>query len=91
MRIALILCAAAAILCDAPAADAYYYAYRQGPWCAVQSLGFGTISRNCNMQTFEQCRMEVIAGNRGTCEPNPYWTAAQAATGKPLKRKRRVR
>ena len=47
----------------------------EGPWCAGYSLGIGTWVEDCSMQTFEMCRMEVIAGNRGVCSPNPRWRA----------------
>jgi len=51
-------------------------AYYEGPWCAVMNVGFG-VRENCSMRTFEMCRLEVIAGNRGFCNPNPRWLAAQ--------------
>ena len=51
-------------------------AYYDGPWCAVTNVGFG-VRENCSMRTFEMCRLEVIAGNRGFCNPNPRWLAAQ--------------
>ena len=47
-----------------------------GPWCAVTNVGRG-VHENCSMRTFEMCRQEVIAGNRGFCNPNPRWLAAQ--------------
>jgi hypothetical protein len=50
----------------------------EGPWCAGYSVGFGTWKEDCSMRTFEMCRMEVIAGNRGFCSPNPRWQAAVA-------------
>jgi hypothetical protein len=93
MRFALIICgAAAALLCDVSASQAYSDLYSRYPWCAVQELGFGSVKRSCIYQTFEQCRPEVIAGNRGTCEPNSYyWAAQQELAGQPVKRKRRAR
>jgi hypothetical protein len=87
MRIAiLIVTAAVLLLCTVGDGEAYY---GYGPWCAVQSIGFGTVIENCSMQSFEQCRLEVIAGNRGFCQPNPYWAGYRAVVVKPLKRKRR--
>jgi hypothetical protein len=97
MRIALVIGAAlAGLLCDISAGEAYSDLYRRFPWCAVQSMGYGTVTRLCYFQTFESCRLEVVAGNRGTCEPNSYywaaqWAARQALAGKPVKRKRRPR
>lgn len=96
MRMGLVIGAAlAALLCDISASQAYSDLYRRFPWCAVQSMGFGTVKRSCYYQTFEQCRPEVIAGNRGTCEPNSYYWAYRAAqqnvAEQPVKRKRRAR
>ena len=80
MRIGLVTGAAlAALLCDISASQAYSDLYRRFPWCAVQSMGFGTVQRSCYYQTFEQCVPNVIAGNRGTCEPNNYYWAYRAA------------
>jgi hypothetical protein len=28
---------------------------------------------NCSVRSFEMCVQEVIAGNRGFCNPNPRW------------------
>jgi hypothetical protein len=88
MRVTLLIAGvAAAMLSDLRAGHAY-----QGPWCAVQSLGFGTVTHDCSMRTFEQCRMETSAGNRGFCTPNPRWPGAYGADD-PYRRpyKRRVR
>ena len=68
MQLMLILVAiAAAILFDARPSGAY-----QGPWCAGTSRGHSFVY-NCSMRTLEQCVSEVIAGNRGFCNPNPYY------------------
>jgi Protein of unknown function (DUF3551) len=90
MRIAFLVAAtAAAMLFDLRPVQAYY---GNGPWCAVQNLGFGTVTQNCSMLTFEQCRLETIAGNRGFCIPNPYW-AGVYRFAEPARRthKRRIR
>jgi hypothetical protein len=60
----------------------------EGPWCAGYSVGHGTWVEDCSMRTFEMCRMEVIAGNRGFCSPNPRWQAA-VADGVPTRRARK--
>jgi hypothetical protein len=65
---------AAALLLDVRTSQAY-----QGPWCAGQNRGGGTFSYNCSMRTLEQCVSEVIAGNRGFCNPNPYYRGPEAA------------
>jgi len=62
-----------AMLFDLRAGHAYY---GNGPWCAVESVGFSTVIQDCSMRDFEQCRLLTIAGNRGFCTPNPYWTGA---------------
>jgi len=76
MRIALFAVAVTApILFSGYASQAYYQAYYyEGPWCAVESLGFSTVKENCSMLSFEQCVQETIAGNRGFCTPNPRWS-----------------
>jgi len=60
----------AAMLLDlrpAPAAGA-------APWCAVVSLGNDDVYWDCQYPTFEACRPNVLAGNRGFCNLNPAWT-----------------
>jgi len=93
MRITFIITAmAAALFLDLRAGHAYYPGYYQGPWCAVESLGFSTVRENCSMRTFEQCRMETIAGNRGFCTPNPRWSGAyEFAEPRRRAHKRRLR
>jgi hypothetical protein len=87
MRIAFLVAAAAtALLFDLRAATAYY---GDGPWCAVESLGFGTVTQNCSMRNFEQCRMLTIAGNRGFCIPNPYWSGAYGGVEAPRRTHKR--
>jgi Protein of unknown function (DUF3551) len=90
MRIVLLVTAmAAAMLFDVGAARAYH---GNGPWCAVESLGFGTVKEDCSMQDFEQCRLLTIAGNRGFCIPNPYWSGPYGrAEPAPRTHKRRAR
>jgi hypothetical protein len=73
MRFILILTvAAAAILFDLRASRAY-----EGPWCAVQNIGHA-VTYNCSMRTLEMCVQEVIAGNRGFCNPNPRYSGPEA-------------
>jgi hypothetical protein len=45
----------------------------EGPWCALENVGGNTVRENCSMRTLEMCVQEVIAGNRGFCNPNPRW------------------
>ena len=87
MRTILILIAAAAAILLAPAASHAY----EGPWCAVQSTGMDSVVENCRMRTFEECRMETIAGNRGFCKPNARWQGARAVEQPRRPRKRHTR
>jgi hypothetical protein len=91
MRVTLILIAAAAATLFAPGASLAY----EGPWCAVQSAGTDSVIENCRMRTFEECRMETIAGNRGFCKPNAHWQGARAVAvehpRRPRKRQARHR
>ena len=48
------------------AANAY-----TAPWCAVISLGPGSVYWDCQYSSFEQCVPNVLAGNRGFCNHNP--------------------
>jgi len=45
----------------------------EGPWCAQMNVGSGTMVQDCSMRSFEQCRLMVIAGNRGFCTANPRY------------------
>jgi len=40
------------------------------PWCAVISEGYW----DCQYRSIEECRPNVLAGNRGFCNLNPRWT-----------------
>jgi Protein of unknown function (DUF3551) len=69
MRIALIAASiVAATSFSVPSAGA-----SEGPWCALISLGPGSVYEDCQYRTFEQCRPNVLAGNRGFCNPNPRY------------------
>jgi Protein of unknown function (DUF3551) len=46
------------------------------PWCAVVDQGAGNIMWECYYQTIAECRPNVLAGNRGFCQHNPYYQAA---------------
>ena len=45
----------------------------QGPWCTSQPMGPGGVIEDCHYRSIEQCRSQVIAGNRGVCVQNPRW------------------
>ena len=44
----------------------------EGPWCALRNFG-SDISEDCQYRTFEECRVTIVAGFRGFCNPNPRW------------------
>jgi len=44
------------------------------PWCVIFGGAQGSME-DCTMRTFEECRQEMIAGNRGSCFPNPHYHA----------------
>ena len=46
-------------------------AYNNRPWCAVINLGPGDAYWDCQYRSVEECVPNVIAGNRGFCNPNP--------------------
>ena len=84
MRFMLIATAVAmAMLFDLRPSRAY-----QGPWCALQNIGHAVVY-NCSMRTLEMCTQEVIAGNRGFCNPNPYYRGPE--TGQPRAKRKRYR
>lgn len=43
------------------------------PWCAVVNQGAGNVMWECYYQTIAECRPNVLAGNRGFCQHNPYY------------------
>jgi hypothetical protein len=73
---------AALLFVTQPATADYYGA----PWCAVISMGDGDMQWDCEYRTIEECRPNVLAGNRGWCNLNPYWPTEQRPP-----RKRHVR
>jgi hypothetical protein len=49
-------------------------AYGDAPWCAVINIGQGTVYWDCQYPTFEACYHlgNIVAGNRGFCNLNPW-------------------
>jgi len=68
MRILLI----AGVLVAAVPFDARSARANEGPWCALRNFG-SDLSEDCQFRTFEECRLTVVAGFRGFCNPNPRW------------------
>ena len=58
----------------------------EAPWCAVSKDGDHW---DCQYSSLEDCRPNVLAGNRGWCNPNPYFVAEP--TGHSPSQKRRAR
>jgi hypothetical protein len=48
------------------------HAAGDAPWCAVIELGTGEVYWDCEYRTVEECVPNVLAGNRGSCNLNPY-------------------
>jgi hypothetical protein len=61
------------------------YAADDAPWCAVINLGMGDARWDCRYRTVEECVPNVVAGDRGSCSPNPHGPGP-AAVAVPLKR-----
>ena len=47
-------------------------AYGDAPWCTVINIGPGTVYCDCQYRTIEECVPNVIGGNRGFCNLNPW-------------------
>jgi hypothetical protein len=59
------------------------------PWCAVVEIGGGEMYWDCRYRTVEECAPNVIAGNRGFCNLNPYGPAPGASAVEPARRQTR--
>ena len=86
IRLMLAVVALAAALCfDVKSSRAYY---GNGPWCAVVDMGTGDVKWDCQYWTLEECVPNVLAGNRGTCNPSPWYEPKTIETQKHRKRHR---
>jgi hypothetical protein len=79
--LAIATCAAVTVWGGSPS----HALYGTAPWCAVQSIGRGVVTESCVYHDFESCRRQVIAGNRGFCNTNPY-LASQPVTASPKRK-----
>jgi len=59
------------------------------PWCAVISMGRGSVYWDCQYRTVEECVPNVLAGNRGTCSHNPRWDGWYTTKKAPKSHKKR--
>jgi hypothetical protein len=80
--------ASAAIWFGIRPSNAQYYG--DAPWCAVVSVGTGSVVWYCYYRSVEECAPNVIAGTRGFCNLNPYWSGSQG-TGSVKHSRRRAR
>jgi hypothetical protein len=89
VRLTIAVAAVAAALClQVSSSQAQYYG--DAPWCAVLEAGTGAVSWHCYYRTVEECVPNVLAGNRGSCNLNPYFTASRgpATSARPARHKR---
>ena len=63
-------------------------AYGDAPWCAVVNLK-GDVYWDCQYRTVEECVPNVIAGNRGFCNLNPWPGPSNPVAYKHQKRHKR--
>ena len=63
-------------------------AYGDAPWCAVINIGKGAVYQDCQYRSFEDCyrRGNILAGNRGFCNVNPWPGPSQVVPYKHRKR-----
>ena len=62
----------------------------EAPWCAVYS-GDQAGAWSCEYRSVEECRPNVLAGNRGWCNPNPYFVASDPSPERRRYTKRHAR
>jgi len=77
---------AAAVLIAALTFDLGRASAREAPWCAVISLGAGSVYWDCQYNSIEECRPTVLAGNRGFCNHNPRYEGSYVPS-KPRKKR----
>jgi len=73
MRIPLAAGVIACTFASLSPASAYLVTRPEAPWCAVMNYGFGDMHWDCSYASLEACRPNVLAGNRGFCNPNPAY------------------
>jgi len=52
----------------------------EAPWCAVIAVGEDAVYWDCRFRSFAECQPNVLAGNRGFCNPSPYFVAQPGPT-----------
>ena len=86
MRLMLAVAALVAALCFNVKSS---HASGDAPWCAVISFGSGDDYWDCQYRSVEECVPNVLAGNRGFCNHNPWYEPKTIGSQK--HRKRHVR
>jgi hypothetical protein len=58
------------------------------PWCAAIEVSKGSVYWDCQYYSFEDCyrRGNILGGNRGFCNPSPYYVAGSAEQRQTRKR-----
>jgi hypothetical protein len=80
-----LIVAAAAMMFDPEVAGAY-----GAPWCAVLNYGMGSAYWDCQYSSLQACVPNVLAGNRGFCNPNPAYYGETRPLPKRYNRHRRA-
>jgi hypothetical protein len=62
----------------------------EAPWCAVINNSEDSVYWDCQYRSFEECQPHVLAGNRGWCNPSPYYVPGAADARRPAKRRART-
>jgi hypothetical protein len=60
----------------------------EAPWCAVISTSRDSVYWDCQYRSFAECQPHVLAGNRGWCNPSPYYVAGGADKAPPKRHTR---
>jgi hypothetical protein len=63
--------------------------FGNAPWCAVIPMGDGDVHWDCEYNSVQACQPNVIAGNRGFCNVNPYWSPTTPADARTTPRRQR--
>jgi hypothetical protein len=87
-RVAVTIAASAAVL-SAANSSIHAHTYGDAQWCAVITPTDGNIQWDCFYRSAAECAPNVIAGQRGFCNVNPYWTGGAALTTTPVTHRKR--
>jgi hypothetical protein len=77
MRLILSMAAVVSIVC-LEVRTGQAQTYGDAPWCAMLQETDGEVIRDCRYRSAEDCAPNVVAGTRGFCSTNPYFTGATA-------------